>query len=59
VSGNFVKAIPFGIRNGIDFKFTGLVQKLTNVDRMHDLLNEGHIVLLSHLGYRLVHCGSR
>jgi amino-acid N-acetyltransferase len=51
VSGNFIKAIPFGVRDGIDFKFTGVVQKLTNVERMQRLLDEGHVLLLSHLGY--------
>jgi len=62
ISGNFVKAIPFGVRNGIDFKYTGIVQKLTNVDRMKQLLDEGHILLLSHLGYspsgEIFHCRS-
>lgn len=62
VSGNFVKAIPFGIRNGIDFKYTGIVQKLTNIDRMNGLLDNNHILLLSHLGYSpsgdVFHCKS-
>ena len=62
VSGNFVKAIPFGVRNGIDFKYTGIVQKLTNTERMKRLLDEGHILLLSHLGYspsgEVFHCRS-
>ena len=62
VSGNFVKAIPFGVRNGIDYKFTGIVQKLTNAERMNELLDEGFIVLLSHLGYspsgEVFHCRS-
>lgn len=61
ISGNFVKAIPFGVRGGIDFKYTGIVQRV-NAKRIMSLLDQGDIVLLGHLGYspsaHVFHCRS-
>jgi amino-acid N-acetyltransferase len=49
-SGNFVTARPMGIRDGIDFAFTGEVRRVDTaaIDRR---LNDGSIVLVSALGY--------
>lgn len=61
VSGNLVRAIPYGVRGGIDYKHTGVVQKVEGKRIMH-LLNQGDIVLLGHLGYsqsaHVFHCRS-
>jgi amino-acid N-acetyltransferase len=50
VSGNLIAGRPIGIRDGIDFRHTGLVRKI-DVDTIHFALNSGAIVLLSPLGY--------
>jgi len=49
-SGNFITARPVGIRDGVDFAFTGEVRRVDReaIDRR---LNEGSIVLVSALGY--------
>jgi len=49
-SGNFVTARPMGIRDGVDFAFTGEVRRVDSaaIDRQ---LNDGSIVLVSALGY--------
>eukprot|EP00924_Labyrinthula_sp_SR-Ha-C_P005235 maker-scaffold_1-augustus-gene-25.17-mRNA-1 protein AED:0.07 eAED:0.08 QI:0/0/0/1/0/0.5/2/0/572 len=61
ISGNFVKAIPYGVRDGVDYKYTGLVQRI-NARKIISLLEQGDIVLLSHLGYsqsgQVFHCRS-
>jgi amino-acid N-acetyltransferase len=49
-SGNFVTARPLGIRDGVDFAFTGEVRRVdTEAIRRH--LGDGNIVLVSPLGY--------
>jgi amino-acid N-acetyltransferase len=50
VSGNFVVAKPFGIRDGIDFLHTGEVRRI-NAAAIHKQLSDGTIVLLSPVGY--------
>ncbi len=49
-SGNFVTARPIGVRDGVDFGWTGQVRRIdTAAIRQH--LDQGDIVLLSPLGY--------
>lgn len=50
VSGNFVTAQPYGVRNGIDYCQTGNVR---NVDgsAITDQLDSGNVVLISPIGY--------
>ncbi|MEE4376162.1 MAG: amino-acid N-acetyltransferase, partial [Candidatus Competibacteraceae bacterium] len=50
VSGNFVTARPLGIRNGVDYCFTGEVRRI-DVHSIRTSLDSGAIVLLSPLGY--------
>ncbi len=50
VSGNFVIARPVGVRDGVDFCFTGEVRRV-DVEAIRASLNRGAIVLLSPLGY--------
>ena len=50
VSGNFVIAKPFGIRDGVDFLHTGEVRKI-NAAAINKQLADGTIVLLPPLGY--------
>lgn len=50
VSGNFVTARPLGVRDGIDFHYTGEVRGL-DAEAIHHQLEEGNLVLLSALGY--------
>ncbi len=49
-SGNFVTARPVGVRDGVDFAFTGEVRRVDTqaIDRH---LDDGSIVLVSPLGY--------
>lgn len=60
-SGNFVRAIAFGVRGGIDFLHTGIVKKVA-AERIQKLLDEGDVVVLSHLGVSqsgtIYHCRS-
>ncbi|HEY3488469.1 MAG TPA: amino-acid N-acetyltransferase [Gammaproteobacteria bacterium] len=49
-SGNFVAAKPVGIHEGIDFGHTGEIRKIDH-GAIRALLDSGHIVLLSPLGY--------
>ncbi|AHE99437.1 amino-acid N-acetyltransferase [Thioalkalivibrio paradoxus] len=49
-SGNFVTARPLGVREGVDFQFTGEVRRV-DAPGIVRLLDEGQIVLLSPLGY--------
>lgn len=49
-SGNFVVAKPVGIHDGIDFCHTGDIRKIDH-SAVRVLLDAGHIVLLSPLGY--------
>jgi len=50
VSGNFVTAKPYGIREGIDYLHTGEIRRIDK-DAIADLLEKGSIVLLSPIGY--------
>lgn len=52
VSGNYVNARPYGVRNGIDFCHTGEVRKI-DTQAIKDQLALGNIVLLSPIGYSL------
>jgi amino-acid N-acetyltransferase len=49
-SGNFIKARPLGIKDGIDFQHTGEVRKV-NVRAISQQLDNGALVLISPLGY--------
>jgi amino-acid N-acetyltransferase len=49
-TGNFVIAKPMGVRNGIDYKYTGSVRRIDS-DGINMQLDYGSIVLLSPIGY--------
>ena len=49
-TGNFVVAMPMGVRNGIDYKYTGKVRRIDS-DGINMQLDYGSIVLLSPIGY--------
>ena len=49
-TGNFVIAKPIGVRDGIDYKYTGTVRRIDNVG-INTQLDYGSIVLLSPIGY--------
>ncbi|MGH8644343.1 MAG: amino-acid N-acetyltransferase [Gammaproteobacteria bacterium] len=49
-SGNFVTARPLGVRNGVDYHFTGEVRRI-DAEGIQSHLEHGEIVLLSPLGY--------
>jgi amino-acid N-acetyltransferase len=49
-SGNFVVARPYGVRNGVDFQFTGGVRRI-DAEAIRQRLDTGAIVLVSPLGY--------
>ncbi len=50
VSGNFITAQPYGIRNGIDFQYTGAVRKVDS-QAIRSCLDCGNIVIVSNVGY--------
>jgi amino-acid N-acetyltransferase len=50
VSGNFVTARPYGIRNGIDYCQTGNVRNI-DADAIKQHLNNNNLVLVSPIGY--------
>ncbi|NNJ97372.1 MAG: amino-acid N-acetyltransferase [Gammaproteobacteria bacterium] len=50
VSGNFVTAQPYGIREGIDYCQTGNVRKV-DADAIKQQLDHGKLVLASPIGY--------
>lgn len=50
VSGNYVRAKPVGIREGIDYKFTGEVRNIA-AEEIQQQLDGDNIVLLLPLGY--------
>jgi amino-acid N-acetyltransferase len=50
VGGNFVTAKPLGVIDGVDFCHTGTVRRVDDASITH-FLNDGAIVLISHLGY--------
>ncbi|MFD2165508.1 amino-acid N-acetyltransferase [Thalassotalea euphylliae] len=49
-TGNFVIARPIGVKDGIDFKNTGLVRRI-DTEGINTQLDFGSIVLLSPVGY--------
>jgi len=49
-SGNFVIAKPYGVRDGVDFQFTGEIRRIDDT-AINKQLADGCIVLLSPLGY--------
>jgi amino-acid N-acetyltransferase len=49
-SGNFVFARPYGIRNGVDFQFTGEVRRVDH-EAIQNRLEGGEIVLMPPIGY--------
>lgn len=49
VSGNFYSAQPFGILDGVDYKYTGFVRKV-EVDKIRQLHASKDICLLTNLG---------
>ena len=50
VSGNFVRAKPVGIREGVDYQFTGEIRGIASKEIQRQL-DENNIVLLTPLGY--------
>ncbi|MDH5392987.1 MAG: amino-acid N-acetyltransferase [Gammaproteobacteria bacterium] len=50
VSGNYVTARPYGVRNGIDYCHTGEVRKV-DIQAIRSQLELGNITLLSPIGY--------
>jgi amino-acid N-acetyltransferase len=49
-SGNFVTARPVGVRNGVDYWYTGEVRRI-DADAIKQRLDAGAVVLISNLGY--------
>lgn len=49
-SGNYVTAKPLGVRDGVDYQFTGEVRKIAS-DAIQQRLADDDIVLLSSIGY--------
>lgn len=49
-TGNFVIAKPMGVRDGVDYKYTGSVRRI-DADGINMQLDYGSIVLLSPIGY--------
>jgi len=49
-SGNFITAKPLGVRDGVDFMFTGEVRRV-DAPAIQRRLDDGELVLLSPLGY--------
>lgn len=50
VSGNFVTARPIGVRNGVDFRYSGEVRRVDGA-AVRAALDSGAVALLSPLGY--------
>lgn len=50
VSGNFITARPYGIRDGVDYQLTGEVRSV-DVEALNRNLNNRHIVVLGPTGY--------
>ena len=50
VSGNYVTARPYGVRNGIDYFHTGEVRKI-DTEAIQSQLQLGNITLMSPIGY--------
>ena len=50
VSGNFITAQPYGVREGIDYEHTGMVRKV-DVAAINGCLDSENIVIISNVGY--------
>lgn len=50
VSGNFVTARPYGVRDGVDYQFTGEVRAIDAQAIRNNLLHN-HVVILGSMGY--------
>ncbi len=50
VSGNFITARPYGIRNGVDYQLTGEVRSV-DIEAIQKNLDNRHIVVLGPTGY--------
>lgn len=50
ISGNFVTARPYGIRDGVDYQMTGEVRSI-DVDAIKNNLLHNHVVILGSMGY--------
>ncbi len=50
ISGNFVTARPYGVRDGVDYQMTGEVRSI-DVEAIEHNLQHNHIVLLGSMGY--------
>lgn len=50
VSGNFVTARPYGIRDGVDYQFTGEVRTI-DAEAIRNNLIHDHVVILGSMGY--------
>lgn len=50
VSGNFYSAQPFGVLDGVDYKFSGFVRKMES-EKIQQVLKNRDIVLLTTLGF--------
>ena len=50
ISGNFVTAQPYGVRDGIDYMHTGEVRKIDHI-AIKQVLENDSIILLSPMGY--------
>src|SRR5258708_32977440 len=50
VSGNFITAQPMGVRDGIDFQYTGSVRKV-DAQAIAGCLDAGNIAIVSPVGY--------
>ncbi len=50
VSGNFITAQPYGVRDGVDFEHTGMVRKV-DVAAINGCLDADNIVIISNVGY--------
>jgi len=50
ISGNFISARPLGVRDGVDFQYTGEVRRVDH-QAISQQLDNGFVVLISPLGY--------
>lgn len=50
ISGNFVTARPYGVRDGVDYQFTGEVRAI-DAEAIGNNLKHGHVVILGPMGY--------
>lgn len=49
-SGNYITAQPYGVRNGVDFQYTGAVRKV-DAQAIKASLDAGNITIVSNIGY--------